>query len=386
MPQGLPSAAALMEQRAVTFFSIDTDVIQSLGYRFSEGALHALALQRPSWIQGHVTEVVEREVIAHRMEPVLKAVQELRSSIASVQRLAGQDLGGVKKSVDELDTERATRNRFSLEFRNFLFRLGGSVLSLDGETLARQMFTRYFEQRPPFEQRKDKKSEFPDAAALLVLENHAEQQKTQGVLISKDGGWAKFANESDRLYCVTSLEAFTALFESTGENADSVKDKLKQAFSDYKSDLSLELEQILESHVAGAFWIVDDVYSGFSLRVEAEVNGVGYAGSHLDPDSLSLWFVEHDPSMCTVEITVSVSVDLDIGIDFLQYDSIDHDEVRVGSHEVARRVDIGVDVFLICRGDLLNMPVEKWDISFDISGDDYRVDVGEVNPDFGDEE
>ena len=44
MPEGLPTAAALIEQRAVTFFSIDTDVIQSHGYKFGEGALHAMAL------------------------------------------------------------------------------------------------------------------------------------------------------------------------------------------------------------------------------------------------------------------------------------------------------------------------------------------------------
>lgn len=70
MPIGLPTAAALIEQRAVTFFSIDTDVIQSHGYKFSEGALHALALQRPKWFQVQLTDVVEREVLAHRTEAV----------------------------------------------------------------------------------------------------------------------------------------------------------------------------------------------------------------------------------------------------------------------------------------------------------------------------
>jgi len=77
MPEGFPTAAALIEQKAVTFFSIDTDVIQSHGYKFGEGALHALKLQRPSWFHVQITDVVEREVLAHRMDAVSKVVQEM---------------------------------------------------------------------------------------------------------------------------------------------------------------------------------------------------------------------------------------------------------------------------------------------------------------------
>jgi len=74
MPEGLPTATALIEQKAVTFFSIDTDVIQSHGYKFGEGALHALAFQRPQWFHIQLTEVVEQEVMAHRMDTVTKAI------------------------------------------------------------------------------------------------------------------------------------------------------------------------------------------------------------------------------------------------------------------------------------------------------------------------
>lgn len=68
MPSGLPSAQALLEDKSVEFFSIDTDVIQGLGFKFSEGALRALPWQRPSWLTIQQTEIVEREVHAHRME------------------------------------------------------------------------------------------------------------------------------------------------------------------------------------------------------------------------------------------------------------------------------------------------------------------------------
>ena len=385
MPKGLPTASELMEQRAVTFFSIDTDVIQSLGYKFNVGALSALRLQRPGWLSIRLTEVVQREIMAHRMEPVEQSVQELRSALAKAQRLAGYDMTDVQKCIHEMPLAKIASERFTDEFDGFLHQLGGSVLPLDGPELAQQMFARYFAERAPFESRKEKKAEFPDAAALLVLEGHARDQKTRGILISKDGGWSNFANESDVLYCVKSLEEFVALFESTGDNADSVKSKVKASLIDPSSELSLQLEEQLSRHVEGVFWRVDDVYSGYNLRVEADVHGVGFDGSAIDPDDLRLWFVEHDPTVCTVELTISIKANLDIGIDFYQYDSVDRDEVNVASDEINKPVQIDVEVFLTCRGDLLGDTVDEWDVDIGISGGDYRVDVGEVNPEPGDD-
>lgn len=381
MPEGLPTAVALIEQRAVTFFSIDTDVIQSHGYKFGEGALHALALQRPNWFQVQLTDVVEREVLAHRMDAVSKAVQEMRSAISGAQRIVGQDLRAIKDAFDALDSERVARERFTREFRDFVTRLGGGVLTLDGRTLAHDLFVRYFEQLPPFEVKK--KSEFPDAASLLALESYARQHGTQGIVVSKDGGWAAFAKESDYLYHVSTLDELVALFESKGEKADKVKDKLIRELSDPSSDLAHQLEATLEAHVAGAFWNVDDIYSGFSLRVEAEVNQVNYHNSDVDLDRLGLWLVEHDPTVCTVEVSVTITVDLDIGVEFFQYDTIDHEEMGMGSDEISRRVEIDIDLFIKCQGDLLDAPVDDWDIGFEIEGGDYRVEVGEVNPDYG---
>ena len=382
MPQGLPTAAALIEQRAVTFFSIDTDVIQSHGYKFGEGALNALALQRPNWFQVQLTDVVEREVLAHRMEAVSKVVQEMQTAISGAQRVVGQDLRTIKVAFEALDSEHVARERFTREFLDFVTRMGGGVLPLDGLTLAHDLFVRYFEQLPPFEVKK--KSEFPDAVSLLALEGYAKNHGTQGIVVSKDGGWAAFAKESDHLYQVSSLDELVALFESKSERADKVKEKLIRELSDPAGELFHQLEAALEKHVAGAFWNVDDVYSGFPLRVEAEVNQVGYHGSDIDLDRIGLWLVEHDPTVCTVEISVTVTVDLDIGVEFFQYDTIDHEEIGMGSDEISRQEQVCVDLFLMCQWDLLDTAVDDWDIGFEIEGGDYRIEVGEVNPDYGD--
>jgi len=384
MPKGLPTAAAFIDQRAVTFFSIDTDVIQSHGYKFGEGALHALTLQRPSWFQVQLTDVVEREVLSHRMDAVSRVVQEMQSAISGAQRVVGLDLRAIKDAFDALDSENVARERFTREFRDFVTRLGGGVLPLDSHTLAHDLFVRYFEQLPPFEVKK--KSEFPDAASLLALEGYARDRGTQGIVVSKDAGWEAFATESDYLYHVSSLDELAALFESKGEKADKVKEKLFRELSNPASELAHQLEAALENHVVLAFWNVDDIYSGFSLRLEAEVNHVSYLNSIVDLDRLGLWLIEHDPTVCTVEVSATITADLDIGVEFFQYDTIDHEEMGIGSEEISRQVEIDINLFLMCQGNLIDSPVDDWEIGFEIEGGDYRVEVGEVNPNYGDYE
>lgn len=383
MPSGLPSAQALLEDKTVAFFSIDTDVIQSLGYKFSAGALRALPLQRPSWLTIQQTEIVEREVHAHRMEPVIKVSKDLNSAISNLQRLSGLNFAPVSAQVEALAPEAVASRNFSNEFKAFVVSLDGGVLFADGPHLARQMFDRYFQEAAPFESRK--KSEFPDAAALLMLENHAKAINKQGIVISQDGGWSNFAKDSDWLYCVTSLDEFVALFKSTSPLATGVTAKVRADLANSGSDLSALMLSAVENHVAGAFWNADDVWTGFSHRVEADVEHVHYVSHSVHLTEIGTWLVEHDPTICIIEAKVTIQVSVDVSVEFFQYDSIDREELNFGSLEVSRDHEIEVDAFITLRGDLEHASVNDLDPSVEIAGGNYDVEVGEVEPDFGSE-
>jgi hypothetical protein len=384
MPSGLPSAQALLEDKTVTFFSIDTDVIQSLGYKFSAGALHALPLQRPSWMTIQQSEIVAREIHAHRMEPVVNAAKELNSAISNLQRLSGLNFSPIADQVADLDAELVASTNFSNEFQKFVASLGGGVLSIDGEHLAKQMFDRYFQVSAPFESRK--KSEFPDAAALLTLENYAKSINKQGILISKDGGWSNFAKGSDWLYCVSSLEEFAALFKSTSTLATGVTAKVSTDLSNPVSTLSSLMQHAVNEHIAEAFWSAGDVWTGFCHRVEAEIDQAHYKSHSLELTEIGTWLVEHDPTICIIEVKAAIQVTVDVIAEFFIYDTIDHEELNFGSEDVSREHEIEVDIFITLRGDLEHAAIEELDTSIEISGGDYEVEVGEVDPDFAYEE
>ncbi len=383
MPSGLPSAQALLEDKTVAFFSIDTDIIQGLGFKFSEGALRALPLQRPSWLTIQQTEVVEREVHAHRMDPVTKTVKELNSAISSLQRHTRQDFTSVNAQIEGMNPEAVAARNFSNEFKTFVAGLGGSVLPIDGPNLARQMFDRYFQEVAPFEARK--KSEFPDAAALLTLENHAVATQKQGIVISKDGGWADFAKHSDWLYCVKSLDEFVALFKSANSVATGVTAKVSTELSNTTSSLSTLVQSAVENHVAGAYWNAGDVWTGFCHRVEAEVDQAHYIGHQVDLTEIGTWLVEHDPTICIIEVRATVQVSVDVNVEFFIYDTIDHEELNFGSIEVSRDHEVEVDLFITLRGDLENAAIDDLDPSIELAGGEYDVEVGEVDPDFSEE-
>lgn len=193
MPKGSPPPDHIIG-RKVTFFSIDTNVLEGKGFDFNHGALNVLHKQRPAWMTLRLSDVVEREVYAHRMHDLTEAKQKLDSALNHMRRKAALDVAKVATELDALTVLESGANQFKSELQSFVKGMGGEILPTSGATLASDLFDRYFAVKPPFELVQDKKFEFPDAAALLVLEQYAKDQEEVGVLISNDKGWRSFAN------------------------------------------------------------------------------------------------------------------------------------------------------------------------------------------------
>jgi hypothetical protein len=81
-----------------------------------------------------------------------------------------------------------------------------------------------------------------------------------------------------------------------------------------------------------------------------------------------------------------VPIPLEVGVEFYQYDTIDHEEICMGSDEITRQVTLNVEVFLLCHGDLFVESVDKWEVDIEITGGEYLVEIGEVNPDYDEHE
>jgi ketosteroid isomerase-like protein len=230
MPQNLPTAAAAWED--VTFFSIDTNLIQAAGYNFAQGALHQLPKQLPESVGLQLPEIVVSEIVKHRMESVHKAHKLLESAADGLHRLTTIDVSEVRGSIERLNAINAATLWFTQQVNDYAVQCRGAVLPTAGADAVESLFADYFAQKSPFGLSEKKKSEFPDAMCLWQLEQYAKDNDTIGIIASDDKGWKQFAAESEMLYCAGSIDELTALFAATNEHAESIKTKIAAAVED----------------------------------------------------------------------------------------------------------------------------------------------------------
>lgn len=381
MPVGEPTPDQIIT-REVNFFSMDTNVLEGKHFDFKKGALNVLHAQRPDWMTLQLTEVVSREATAHRMRDLEEHHLKLKTAVNYLRRKADFEVAELEAKIHSMSVLETAKAHFDKQIQVFVDGMGGSILTIDGDSLAKDIFSRYFSQQSPFEVIKDKKSEFPDAAALLVLEQHAKDQDSVGVLISADKGWHSFAKTSKHLFCVHTLEEFTALFEVMNTHVAQLLERVLVCLKDAESITFQHFEEAVKEHVAEASWSVDDLYSGYSLRLEGEVYSADAVEISPDFENIQGWFKDEDTSRYVVEVPVSVRTEVGVSVKFFQWDSVDHEEISAGNQTCIVVTEIEISVFLIFSGELVAQTVSEWEIEIEIASGDYSVNVGEINPDF----
>jgi len=381
MPQGKPTVEQLWNGE-VSFVSIDTDLIQAAGYNFEEGALHQLPNQLPHWMKLFLSEVVAQEIVQHRMQPVKEAVDKLTGASKDLKRLAKTPLEPLDQSFADLQVGQAAAAFFRDQIEAYAARCRGGVLPIEGEGLAAQIFGLYFGNKAPFGKRRDKKSEFPDATSLLVLEQHAIKNNTTGIIASGDGGWTAFAEQSDRLYAVNTIEELAALFVATTAHAEALKAKIQQSIADPASPLRAQLAEQLREHVTEADWDTSEVFSSRG-RVEAEVYDVQMTSYQVPEDQTKVWATADERDTWIVEVTAYVKATVSVSVDFYIWDSIDREELSVGNETFRHDTEVELNAFLTCSDVQLDSEPEAWRIDTDLAGGSYSVGELEVEQDFG---
>lgn len=380
MPINLPSAAQAWED--VTFFSIDTNLIQAAGYNFSQGALHQLPNQLPESIGLQLPEIVVSEIVKHRMESVRKAHKQLESATDELHRLTTIDVSEVRDSVGKLNAIDAAILQFTQQVHDYAAQCRGAVLPTAGVDAVKSLFADYFAQKPPFGLSEKKKSEFPDAMCLWQLEKYAKDKGTIGIIASDDKGWKQYAAESETLYCAGSIDELAALFAATNGHAESIKMKIAAAVNDADSPLGATLAHALTQHIGNARWDASEVYTGSSYRVESDVYSANVVDYSIDGNT-SVWSVKGEPTTWIVEMTVRVKASVDLSVEFFAWDSIDKEELSLGAQNCTTEAEVDVEVYLACTDVHLETEPSDWDTDIEIADGRYSLEGFEVELDYG---
>lgn len=353
--------------KLITFVSIDTDILQSKGFQFDRGALNQLPNQLPDDVHLVFTQVVHEEVKKHRLDSVSSATRELASALKSVHRHTGEDLGGLTRAVDALNIVPTAETKFENELHDYAARCGGSILpwsSVNGE----ELFEDYFKQKPPFED--GKKFEFPDAASLQILEGYAKSNETCGIVISGDGGWERYAAQSDRLYHFKSLDELTALFVATGKSAAEVEAKIKEHLANPDSAISKAISKAMATHVSGAEWDSSGYHPDAGDHLEMEVFDATMISLNLG-DDIEIW--RESDQAWVAQLSASVDVSIHAAILVTKRDSIDREETVLVNESVEFPYAINVTFYIRMNDVRLDVGPDQWDVEVDIAYNEYYL-------------
>jgi len=208
----------LIRKAKIRMITIDSSIIAEYGYRFDKGMLGQLHQFKNSRFQFLLSEIVVREIkrqIAERIAINLQGwpkVSDLLKSFSQTTEATVQ----LDDCVSELNHQAIAEKQVD----QFLIDTAAAVVSADHAEM-KDVLNLYFDRRSPFG-KGGKKSEFPDAIALLGLENWRSAGKCGMIVVSRDTDWIQFCEESDSpLYAVQNLgEALEIINASEQERSD----------------------------------------------------------------------------------------------------------------------------------------------------------------------
>lgn len=244
-----------------------------------------------------------------------------------------------------------------------------------------QLTKLYFANSAPFDAAGPKKAEFPDAIALLSLEAWAANRGEKIIAVSKDAGWAEFAENSHHIDVVPDLAVGLQLLQTDAVRvAEVINAFLLRAMSGAYPDAVLRLQRGFET-AAAELELYAEATTGHYL--EGEVTRSALRKFHFEEEAdgvLDLTVVRADTDEVVIRAGVWLDVTVEASFQLQHWDDIDKEYVPMGSTPAVMDTDFWAGALISLHGDLSEPDtivvgsVELVDVT-------DTVDFGEIEPD-----
>lgn len=363
---------AAIAKGGVFAISIDTSVFDAKQKTFQNPVLRRLDQFQKRDVRVVITDVVANEMKAHLRDEALETQRTLKKALRKHNTRWQRE--NADEELDQL-LIRADASAFSDdEFNSFLEHINGEVLESSATPNAvRNILTKYFSQHPPFGAADKRKSEFPDAFALLALEALAEQEGRLLLCVAPDKGWVDFAAESEHLICIDKLEEALSLFNAAADLLR-VVDAIAQKWHENEAGDFLEaVQSALEYRLEDLDFDID-AYAD----VEFEADPLSAALQNISNEKISKpTIIAADDETVTFTVRVEALVGFEATFSFSVFDSIDKDYVFLNSHSVYVEKTLPFDLTItadrVFDEGLIFHEVE-------VSRKHFEVDFGHVEP------
>lgn len=361
--------------------TLDSNILRGQRYNFDGGILKQLEQFNGSPVEIIQPDVIHFEGVTHLSYEISEALKGARSNLKALGRYVEVD--GFTSS--HLGPDVSPRELAEHKLNQFYKRINGRVIP-SSEADVGTLMKMYFNSQPPFDTVKDKKHEFPDAVALLALENWAITNQKKMVLVSKDKGWRAFANNSPLLHVVEEVSDALSLFQP--------HTKVKELIALLQSEGLLEINSALFKSISDeikerAVSQEPTIDAGSFFNFEYDDVQVEYVGhkfaSHTADEKLRIAIVLIEEDRVVLSLNTLVTIKVTAQFAFTQYDSIDKDYVPLGGALEQRTASYEADVLLHFEGDWTDVPNHLLLGEIEIQGELEHVEFGDVGPDYSQE-
>ncbi len=366
--------------------TLDTSIFDAQGLRLESGLLKQLEQFQDSSTRLILSEIVKEETLSHLVEKARDAQRAIEKSLKQVKehwRIEDQAIEEIKEIVfGGREAQEVVFERFN-QFEELT---SLEIVEAQNHVMVGDLIQKYFKARPPFSETGKKKNEFPDAIALMSLETWANKNQTNIIVVTSDNDWKSFCKSSERLIAIDDFAGVLGLFQR--QNADDICKHLSQK---YEKD---ELENVKEAISDALEYQMSDleIYpeAASSYRYEHDSTEVilnGFEFKSFESPNLIFRPVNFDDESLVVESRLSVDVNIEGSFSFYVYDSIDKDDVPLGSGSANIQANLDVDILISFVGvfvgslDEIVAEIEVDDVEIEVKKLD-PVDFGEIEPDW----
>jgi PIN domain len=352
--------------------TLDTNIFDENGLRLDEGLLSQLNQFKESLTEFVLSDIVSGELKRH----LTKSAQQAKDSLTTALRKVGDsELLGEQPYWDILEMADKTpqaADAAQKRIANFMVATGCRIIPSDKAEMTR-LTKMYFESAPPFEASGKKQKEFPDAIALITVEDWAKANNKKVLAITKDKGWIGFAETSDWIFAERDLAAGLELLQPDTDKAREVVCDLLKKMEEG------EAPPFLERITKAVKFAIEDMMpmaegeSGYYYDADvAELTFHELTFLHDSDDAFDFQIVQASKDTIVARLAVEIEADAYASFSLQVRDEGEYIPVAKGSGE--KRLSVESGVLLTLGGDFTSKPPE-----FDIDDVEFVDEIKSVN-------
>ncbi|NYF33816.1 PIN domain-containing protein [Sphingopyxis sp. JAI108] len=362
-----------IDEKEIGFITLDTNIFDQYGCNLDYSVFSGLDQFRDTHVSVVFSDIIAGEVQAHIAKDASEKAAALQIALNQYRKAWRRPEDG-PALAPLVDLEQSSTDFAKGQWDAFIDAIGAEILEAEGRVSFNELLECYFAPHAPFAGKGDKKSEFPDAIALLALEDRARRAKRTLLAVSADGDWQRFAETSDHIVVVGNLPKALKQFNPGGRL------HVQRLVAQLLRGKAPELSALIDSEIDSWLDECDFTPDGESeFLLDAMPNSAVREGWEVVGEPATLWF-DKDELVFSLDIDCSITFSADFDLQIL--DSVDKDYVSMGSTAASVTETRRINLTILCAA----TEEERYEpYDSEVARRHIHVDFGRIEPDWWDD-